>query len=372
MGFISEYKQSQLLVNEKFDVIFFSEGRNYHIYFEPLFQELLLKSNLKICYITSDILDPVLNQKSEKFKAFYVKWMLGYVFSKLKADVMIMTMPDLNNYLYKRSAYVKKYIYLFHAAVSTHQQYKADALLNYDTIFCTGNYQKNEIQATETLYKLPSKELIDYGYPLFDLLKRESNSNTNASGVKRVLIAPTWYNQCILNTCINEIVEELSSTGYELVIRSHPEYNKRNKKSYRKLKGKMEGSNHIYFDEEPNVIDSLLKTDFLITDRSGIAFEFAFGMKKPVLFIDTPLKQTNNSMNKIQIEPLENRIRNSIGICFELSEIGKIKEGLIHLENELPKFSNQINDMEDDIFFPSVKSVQNGFNYILFCCKKSD
>ena len=67
---------------------------------------------------------------------------------KMDAHMVIMTMPDIENYHYKRS-YVNKdteYVYVFHYPLSTHMVLHTGALDHYDTILCVGDFQFAEIR----------------------------------------------------------------------------------------------------------------------------------------------------------------------------------------------------------------------------------
>lgn len=127
MNFFAEYHSVQKILKTQHQVVVYSESRHYHQYFESLLLDIAENSSLRILYITSDKNDPLLTVSLQKMQVVYIKQFLGFLFAKIKAGTMIMTMPDLNNFLYKRSPQVQKYIYLFHAAVSTHLQYKEKA-----------------------------------------------------------------------------------------------------------------------------------------------------------------------------------------------------------------------------------------------------
>ena len=70
----------------------------------------------------------------------------------------------------------------------------------------------------------------------------------------------------------------------------------------------------------------------MISDWSGAGFDYAFGLGKPVLFIDVPRKVNNPRYAEIDIEPIEVSIRGLIGKIVSLSEIDKINE-YINAEN---------------------------------------
>lgn len=362
MSFFSEYKTVNYLIRKKYQVVFYSESGHYFQVFQPIMDELI-KRNVRICYITSDPKDCLLEQRySRGFEVFYIKWMLAFLFTHLNAEIVIMTMPDLGNFLYKKSTKVGSYIYIFHAAVSTHQQYRKEAFVHYDCIFCTGEYQHLELTKAERLYGYPQKDLIRYGYPLLETLKSKKKEVGEGP---IVLIAPSWFNGCIFDTCIDEILEQLSFLSYKVIIRPHPEYKKRNKIRYNKISAFIKKNPKMEIDDSPDVGDSLIKADYLITDRSGIAFEYAIGIGNPVLFIETLPKEKNKNWRDIEIEPIENRIRQELGIIINLHEINKLPEKLKEIKKITHGFIEKMDLVKEMFFYNRKIGLQEGLNYIL-------
>jgi YidC/Oxa1 family membrane protein insertase len=113
------------------------------------------------------------------------------------------------------------------------------------------------------------------------------------------------------------------------------------------------------------VIESLSKTDILVTDRSGIAFEFAFGRKRPVLFIDTVLKQVNPDWKELNIEPIENSLRSELGIAISPKQLNKIPLAIKELEVLAISFESKMEELGNKIFYNSEASYQEGCRYIL-------
>jgi hypothetical protein len=365
MSFFSEYKHVNRLLQQKHPVIFYSESRHYYQYFEKLVTDLLANSDIEICYITSDENDPLLANGPGRVKPVYVKWMLGYLFSRIKADVMIMTMPDLDNFLFKRSAGVGTYIYMFHAAVSTHQQYRKRAFFNYDTIFCTGEYQEKEIRMAEKLYGKKQKAIVRYGYPLFDAIKEKGNVQKTGGDKPVILIAPSWFDGCIFDTCLEDLLKQLAALPYKVILRSHPEYEKRKKKGFNKIKQLVASHPSMSIDDSPNVLHRLSSTDILITDRSGIAFEFAFGTGRPVLFIDTAPKQVNPDWKEMDIKPVEDTIRAQLGVSVQPSQLNQLPQKIKELEKSIPEFRQNIHDLEQTLFYNSPASYEEGWEYVM-------
>jgi hypothetical protein len=82
----------------------------------------------------------------------------------------------------------------------------------------------------EELYVLRTKDIIPYGYPLLDKIKKSVAEVSNKNESKQtLLIAPSWFDGCIFDTCIQELLQELSKLPYKVVLRSHPEFEKKKK-----------------------------------------------------------------------------------------------------------------------------------------------
>ena len=355
MGFFKEYREVNELLRSRHQIVFYAESIHYYQYFEKLIGDLLA-SGKELVYITSDIKDPILRAAPAGIKPVYVKTFLGFLFTRLKADVVIMTMTDLGNYLYKRSAAVGKYIYIFHAAVSTHQQYSEKAFFNYDAVLCTGSYQAKELRAAEKHYGLPEKELIPYGYPLFDRIQKINSRHREYKPMSKegtnILIAPSWFPGCIFDTCLQDLCRQFTFTRYNIIIRSHPEFEKRRKKEFLSILRLRDQHPHLSIDVDSDVTTSLVTSDILITDRSGIAFEFAFGTGRPVVFIDTALKEMNKEWRKLGIEPVENSIRNKIGVSILPDEVNKVLSRISEMESD-SGFAERIKNLHAEMFYHS-------------------
>ena len=142
---LNELKKFENLDKEEKQIVFYSENQNSSFIFESLIDELINKHDVSICYVTSSKEEPILKTTNEKIKTFFIGE--GIVrtkfFLNLKADILIMTMPDLETFHIKRSKiYPVHYVYIFHAMLSTHLVYQKEAFDHYVTIFCVGNYQR--------------------------------------------------------------------------------------------------------------------------------------------------------------------------------------------------------------------------------------
>ena len=273
-----------------------------------------------VCYITSSASDPILQDENIQIESFYIG--LGsartVLFLSLQAGLMAMTMPELGNFHIKRSKYPVHYVYVHHSLVSTHMIYRPRSFDNFDSILCVGPHHVAEIRETESTYGLKSKELVEAGYGLLD-----SIINTGSAGVrpedgppsqsKRVLIAPSWGPDALLESCGRELVEELLGAGHYVTVRPHPMTTRDNPKLLGELRNLFEANPHFAMDLALASQGTVAASDIMISDWSGAALEYAFGLERPVLYIDVPRKVNNPEYQRIDCMPIEVGLRSEIG-----------------------------------------------------------
>lgn len=316
----ADYKRFFSVVNKH--LVFYSEGSGFYKYFERTIQYLLENTNLTIHYITSDPQDQIftLAKEQPRIKPYYIgEKRLITLFMKLEADVVVMTMSDLDNYHYKRSYMSKdvEYVYMFHYPLSTHMVLHTGALNHYDTILCVGEFQFDEIRKTEEIYGLPAKQLIACGYgQLESLYEAYQQMDKPHREHPKVLIAPSWQKDNILDSCIDDLLSQLLGKGFEIVVRPHPEYMKRYGSRMEQIVKRYENyaGNDLSFELDFTSNRNIFDSDVVISDWSGTAYEFSLVTERPCVFIDTPPKINNPEYSKLGIEPLEFLLRDRIGL----------------------------------------------------------
>ena len=363
-------KFNQLDLDER-SIVFYSESSVIlYPYVEEIINELE-KRDQKICYVTSSKNDPVL--KNKEIKTFYIGDGSARTkfFLELKARVLIMTMPDLDTYYIKRSkTFPVNYIYLFHSMNSTHMEFQKGAFDRFDTIFCVGQYQIQEIRATEQLYNLKQKKLVGCGYGLLDkLLKsRPSLSQENflsKNNKKKILIAPSWGKQNLLETVGIDLVKILLDAGYHVTVRPHPMTIKKSPKLIKQIKEKFEKNPDFLLDTNTSSFEQLFSSYALITDWSGIGHEYAFVCERPVIYVDVPKKARNKKYDKIGFVPLEISIRSKIGEIISIQNLGSIPERIEFLYGHITDFQSKIKKIRDDTIFNIGKSGEAAANEII-------
>lgn len=109
------------------------------------------------------------------------------------------------------------------------------------------------------------------------------------------------------------MVDELLEHGFRVTLRPHPQTAKFALERLNAIVARH--ADNSLFEYEPGIAgqESLHRSDILISDWSGAALDYAFGLGKPVLFIDVPRKVNNPNYLDLKLVPFEQSIREKIG-----------------------------------------------------------
>lgn len=369
----ADYKKFFSIVNKK--IVFYSESSGFYKYYKGLIEYLLNNTNIVIHYITSDFHDQVfeLAKNQERLRPYYIgEKRLITMMMKMDADMVVMTMPDIEKYHIKRS-YVRKdieYLYIPHGVDSNNLTLRQGALDHYDTIFCTGKHQKEEVEKTETVYDLPPKTIFEWGYVLLDEMREDyakmlqEQGDVQGSGNK-ILIAPSWQPDNIVDSCLEEILENLKDGDYEIIVRPHPQHVRHKGEFMENLKQKYAENSNILIQTDFSSNSTVFEADLVITDWSSIAYEYAYTTQKPVLFINTPMKIMNPEYKKIDVVPINIWMRDEIGCALDLDELDKIDEKVSMLLREKEKYYEKIGAFVEEYMYNLGCSAEVGGKYII-------
>ncbi len=341
-----DIKRFNSVVNKH--LVFYSESSGFYKYYKGIIEYLLTHTNLLIHYITSDPDDIVFEiaKKEARMRPYYVaEYKLISLMMKMDADMVVMTMPDLENYHIKRS-YIRKnieYVYIPHGMDSLNLTMRQGSMDHFDTVFCVGPHQKEEIEKTEAIYQLPKKKLVEWGYTLLDEMRLDyERSNKDRHDRPRILIAPSWQEDNIVDSCLESILDALGNGKYDVTVRPHPQEVRHKPEKMDELKKKYAKNPHIMIQTDFSSNSTVFESDLLISDWSGIAYEFAYTTLKPVLFINTPMKVMNLDYKKIGVEPLNISLRDKIGCSLNLDQMDQVEDTVNRLLAQKDAFAQQI------------------------------
>jgi hypothetical protein len=301
------------------EIVFYAESRADWPHLGPILEELTGRLGRSVCYVTSDEADPLLAAESPRIRAFYVGEgsTRTTFFRLLDATVLVMTLPDLETFHLKRSVHPVHYVYVFHSMVSTHMIYRKGAFDAYDTILCVGPHHEAEIRRTEEVYGLAAKALVPHGYARLDAILASAaprrTDSAEAGRPRKLVLAPSWGDCSFIEAPVGaELIGRLLDAGHEVALRLHPMTVRR----FPKLSGELaQRFSDRTFRVETDMREqaSLHEAELMIGDWSGAALEYAFGLERPVLFVDMPKKVNNPEYERIGLRTIEESIRTEVG-----------------------------------------------------------
>lgn len=364
-----DYKRFFSVINKH--LVFYSESNGFYKYYKGIIEYILKNTNIVIHYITSDYNDDIfkLEKENKNIKAYYIEEKkLITLMMKMDADVVVMTMPDLDNYHIKRS-YIRKdieYIFIPHSLDSLNLTMRNSSMNNYDTVFVTGKYQEEEALKINEMDNLKNRKIVKWGYTLLDDMIENYKPLEQKNKNKTILIAPSWQKDNIVDLVLEDILNNLKGKKYDIIVRPHPQH-------VRHMKEKFEQLNEFY--KKDNIIiqtdfsnnETVFNADLLITDWSGIAYEYSFTTKKPVLFINTPMKIMNPEYEKTGIEPFNIWTRDVIGKSLDIDNIDNIEKIVDEIFKNNVKYKKAIIDLLNDSVYNIGDSSKIGAEYIINC-----
>ena len=369
----ADYKAFKKVANKH--IVVYSEKSGFYKYFKDLIDELLKRSNVTIHYVTNDYNDQIFEiAKAEpRIKPYYISLKKSVLlFMLMETDIFIMSTPYLNKYYLKRSLIKPdiEYVYVPHDTMSVHYGFKETALEAFDTVFCVGPHQKRELEKIIEIYKQKPKNLVEFGYPLAEKLIEDGKkalAEKVETDKKEILIAPSWQEDNLLDSCIDDLINGLACEEYHLIVRPHPEYKKRYGYQLDKLVEKYKDfdDKKLTFELDFSKNKSVYSSDMLITDWSGIATEFCFATQKPAIFVNTKPKCDNPNWEKIGLEPVEISLRNKIGAEVEKTELSNIGEIAKNLFDKQDEYKQKIKDVYKDFLYNHGTSAEVGAKYLL-------
>ena len=369
----SDYKRFFKVVNKH--LVFYSESNGFYKYFKGYIEYILKHTKLTIHYITSDPDDNIfaMSKEQPRIRPYYIgENRLITLMMKMDADIVVMTMPDLDTFHIKRS-YIRKdieYIFVQHGMGSNNLTFRKGATDHFDTIFCAGEHQYEEEIQAQKAYGLPARNILKIGYPLIDDIKEAYDARAGASvntprEKPMILIAPSWQNDNIIDLCLDELLGKLKDGGYNIIVRPHPQEVRIKTEKINQLVEKYKDNPDITIQTDFTSNNPVMEADLVITDWSDIACEYSFTTFKPVLYINTPMKVMNPDWKDLPVEPINIYLRDKIGQNLDTDELDKTKETVDYLLNHKDEYKKKIEELYQRFVYNHGTSAEEGAKYII-------
>ena len=273
---------------QKIPFVIFSDDKRYWNVFEPICRELN-KQGMDVVYMTASPDDPALDNPYEHIKGEFIgrNNKAFATMNFINATIVLSTTPGLDVYQWKRSKDVQWYVHMQHAAndITGYRMFGTDY---FDAILLSGEYQVEEVRYLEHLRHLPKKELIKIGIPYMDeMVARLQKDSYTPPHERTVLLAPSWGKSAIFQKYGGKIIDVLLKTGYHIIVRPHPQSFASEKELIEKIIQQYPESGQIEWNRDNDNFEVLKRADILISDFSGIIFDFSLVYDKPVIYADT-------------------------------------------------------------------------------------
>ena len=321
--------------------VIYNEGNQYWNVFKPVTDEFE-KRKIPLMYYTSSKTDPIFDQKYEFVTSEYIGEG-NTAFAKLNmlsAGFVLMTTPGLQVYQLKRSKSVKHYSHVLHMPNDA-TTYRLFGLDYFDSVLLTGDYQKDDIRTLEKNRGINSKALVTVGCSYLDVLSEKINSiPAEENHVFTVLVSPSWGEVGVLKRFGERLLDPLAATGWKIIIRPHPQSKKSEADMLKRLEERYKDYANVEWDYNRDNIYSMKKADIMISDFSGIVFDYTFLCNKPVMYVNTDMDLRPYDAYDLNKQLWQFSVLEKMGIKLEEKDFANIKE-VIQNASDSPELAEQ-------------------------------
>ncbi len=353
------------IYDQKIPIAIFTDHKRYWNVFEPLLDEFE-KRKQNVAYLTCSKDDPVFDKKYEYIKGEF----LGEgnkAFSRLNllnASIVVSSTPSLGVFQWKRSNNVDFYIHVQHGAndISMYRMYGTD---HFDALPLSGEYQIEEIRQLEDMRGIAHRETPLCGIPYMDAMKKRlKEAGPVPEHERTVLMAPSWGKSGILSRFGEKLIDALIDTGYKIIVRPHPQSYASEKEMLDKLMSKYTDESKVIWNRDNDNFEVLRQSDILISDFSGIIFDFTLVFDKPLIYTDTKYDIRPYDADWIEETPWTFRILPKLGLELNEENVGNIKELIDKCIND-PSFSKGRDKARSETWVPMGNGAELTVDYIL-------
>jgi hypothetical protein len=334
----------------RYKYVIYAEDKRYWVFFKVILDEFESR-RIELLYLTSSIDDPVFSSGFNYIKGKYIgqgNKAFAYL-NFLSADFVLATTPDLDVLQWKRSKTVKHYCHLIHA-VSGSVLYRLFGLDYYDSILLSGGNEIPELRYLESIRKLPEKQLVITGNTYFDLcIEKIKQIPHEANHTFTVLVSPSWGPSALLKKYGEKLIDPLVKTGWRIIIRPHPQSVIVEKPMLEKLVERYKNAPNIEWDYNNENIYTLAKADVMISDFSGIIFDYVFLFDRPVLTSSYDLDLRLYDAHCLKQEPSYLQALKKAGVELDGVNLASIQE-LISALSHNTELQNNRNELKKSMW----------------------
>lgn len=350
---------------QKAPITIFSDDKRYWNIFAPICKELDARGQ-KVSYLTSSPDDPALQADLPHIHAEFIgrgDKAFGQL-NMLDTQILLSTTPGLDVYQWKRSRKVKWYVHILHAAGNV-AGYRMFGIDYYDAMLLSGKFQEDQLRELETLRELPAKEVAYVGTPYLDEMeKRLQAAPPLENHPFTVLLAPSWGPSAILSRFGGEMIRALLATGYHIVVRPHPQSFQSEKELMEKLMQEFPASEQLEWNRDNDNFEVLRRSDIMISDFSGVIFDYALIFDKPVIYANAGFDKSpyDSYWLKQELWTLETLPR--IGKQLDETMLGEMKQVIDALHND-PSYQQARDRAREEVWMYRGEGAKRAADYLV-------
>lgn len=340
-------------------IVVYSEGRQYWNTFKHMLEDLDKKGE-KAVYLTSGEDDPGLSHPFENVTARYIGQgnRAFAAMNMLEAAVCVTTTPGLDVLQIRRSPGVKHYTYLVHAPTDA-AIYKLYSFDYFDSVLCSGPHQMKSLRYLEELRGTKEKLLLETGCPYMDVLAWELDSTVRkkdgTTGSPRILVAPTWGVNGLLMRFGVKLLQPLVDAGFSVTVRPHPQSRSVEPEMLKELEKHFALCPNLAWDHATSSLPAMLDSDVLVSDLSGIVFDYAFILEKPVVTVAMKYDLRGMEANDLPYPAWELAKLPDLGASIRPEDIASLPE-VIAAFPASEKFSTKMRRLREESLYNFRKS----------------
>ncbi len=249
------------------------------------------------------------------YRAAGIKARAGLSFAaaaRIRCRLAVTASSSLDRRIFPTRA--RRFIHMPHSLASLHMIYPADAFDGYDVLFAAGPHHEAEFAAIAHARGLGPRVTYAVGYGKLDVLAQQlAGRGARAPGRPRVLLAPSWGPDNLLDRCGVALAQGLLAAGLDVVVRPHPLFFLDHAPVLEAIRALEQREPGLRLESPFTGDDAIFDADVLVGDYSGIGFEFAALRGRSIVSVDVGLKVANPAWQDLGLEPVEIGCRSRIG-----------------------------------------------------------
>ncbi|MBQ9814073.1 MAG: CDP-glycerol glycerophosphotransferase family protein [Lachnospiraceae bacterium] len=271
----------------KIPLVIYSDHKRYWNIFKPICDECE-KREFEMQYWTQSEDDPALSEDYKYVKTVFIgEGNKGFArLNLMNANICLSTTPGLDVLQWKRSKNTDYYVHVYHT-VGDCLGYRMFGLDYYDAIISANNLQRDAVRKLEELRGTPAKEICLVGSAYMDtMMEKAAKLEKVHNEETTVLLAPSWGDSGTLSKFGAKLIKSLINTGYNIIVRPHPQTMTAEKELLDSLMNEFPETEKFHWNFDNDNFNVLNSADIMISDFSGVIFDYAFIFDKPIIYTD--------------------------------------------------------------------------------------